>query len=66
MDENGDEEDTVEVRDRSGGADDNTPEEAHGPVGNVVLVTKNVRRARYSGLPAQTYRFSRVPPPPAG
>jgi len=36
VDKNGDEEDAIEVRDRSGGADDSTPEEAHSPVGNVV------------------------------
>jgi len=38
VDEDGDEEYAIEVRDRSGSADDSTPEEAHSPVGNVVLV----------------------------
>lgn len=42
MDKNGDEEDAVEVRDGSSGTDDSTPEEAHSPVGDVVLVTPSV------------------------
>ena len=45
VDEDGDEEDAVKVRDRSSGADDSTPEEAHGPIGDVVLVMSNVNRA---------------------
>jgi len=36
VDKNGDEEDAVEVRDGSSGADDSAPEEAHSPVGDVV------------------------------
>ena len=38
VDEDGDEEDAVEVRDRSGSANDGTPKEAHSPIGDVVLV----------------------------
>ena len=45
MDENGDEEDAIKVRDRSSGTNDSAPEEAHGPIGDVVLVISNVNRA---------------------
>jgi hypothetical protein len=37
VDEDSDKEDAVEIRNRGGGADDSTPEEAHSPVGDVVL-----------------------------
>ena len=43
VNENGDEEDAIEVRDRSSGADDSTPEEAHNPIGDVVLSVSNPR-----------------------
>jgi len=36
VDEDGDEEDAVEVRDGSSSADDSAPEEAHSPVGDVI------------------------------
>ena len=42
MDENSYEEDAVKVRDRTSGTDDGTPEEAHRPIRDVVLMTKNV------------------------
>ena len=42
VDEDSDEEDAVEVRYGSGGADDSTPEEAHRPVGDVVLAEPSV------------------------
>lgn len=38
VDEDSDEEDAIEIRDRSSGANNSAPEEAHGPVGDVVLV----------------------------
>ena len=42
VDEDGDEEDAVEIRDGSGGTNDGTPEEAHDPIGDIVLMTPNV------------------------
>ena len=42
MDEDGDEEYAIEVRDRSSSADDSTPEEAHSPVGDVVLMMETI------------------------
>jgi len=42
VDEDGDEKDAIEVGDRSSSADDSTPEEAHSPVGDIVLVMSNV------------------------
>jgi len=47
VDEDGDKEDAVKVRDGSGGADDSAPQEAHNPVGDVVLVVSNVNQAIY-------------------
>lgn len=42
VDEDGDKEYAVEVRNGSSGANDGAPEEAHNPVGDVVLVRSNV------------------------
>ena len=42
VNEHRDEEDTVEVRDGCGRADDQAPCEAHDPVGHVVLHPRNV------------------------
>ena len=47
MNEDGDKEDGIKVRDRSRGADDSTPQDAHNPVGDVVLGVLNVSRAMY-------------------
>jgi len=41
MDEHGDEEDTVKVRDGRSRADDQAPGEAHSPVGHVVLCPRD-------------------------
>ena len=65
MDEDGDEEDAVKVRDRSSGANDSTPQETHNPVGDVILVVSNVSRVIYDALRTKTYGFSRVLPPSA-
>lgn len=37
MDKDGDEEQAVEVRDERRCADDGSPEETHGPIGDIVL-----------------------------
>jgi hypothetical protein len=44
VNKDGDEEDAIEVRNRSGSADDSAPEEAHDPVGDVVLVMSSISR----------------------
>ena len=66
VDEDGDEEDAVEIRDRSGGTNDGTPEEAHDPIGDVVLMTPNLGLSTmYSELRTGTHGFARIFPPSA-
>lgn len=64
MDENGDEEDAIEVWNRGSGADDSAPEETHGPVGNVVLVRSCMSLAQRKARQSKTHGFTRVFPPP--
>lgn len=65
VDQDSDEEDAIEVRDGSSGTNDSAPEEAHNPVGDVILVTPNVSRVQRAAGPTETHGFARVPPPPA-
>ena len=66
VDEDGNEEDAVEIRDRSGSTNDGTPEEAHDPIGDVVLMTPNVGLSTtHSELRTGTHGFARIFPPSA-
>lgn len=62
MNENGDEENRIEIWDDSCSTDDHTPAEGHNPVGDVVL--EGYQNTFMQGnAQLETYRFARIPPP---
>jgi hypothetical protein len=65
MDQNNDEEHRIEIRDRGGSADDETPSETHDPICDVVLPSAYHDLFQKEGGTRVTHRLARIGPPAA-